>query len=439
MQHSLVSSLMALPELEIKKRVNRLSQKEAEAILYDWAVWSRPNQRPPAGSWLTWLMMAGRGFGKTRAGAEFIRSEVEAGKTRYIALVGKTPADVRDVMIEGESGLLKISPPWFMPKYESSKRRLTWPNGAYATTFSSYEPDQLRGPQHDLAWVDELRTFAYVNEVWDNLMLGLRLGSHPRVVVTTTPAPLAIIRNLIKEPTTVVTKGTTYENRAFLAESFFGQVVSKYAGTRLGRQEINAELLEDVPGALWKRADILYKQVPTHKEKHDGQEVDIPELQRVVVAIDPAVTSGEGSDETGIVVAAKGIDGYYYILADRSARATPDAWARRAIQAYRDFSADRIIGETNNGGEMIQLTLRTVDRDIPFKAVHASRGKQARAEPISALYEQHKVFHTTQMPDLEDQLLTWTPESGESPDRLDALVWAMTELSGSGEAIIRYI
>ena len=318
-------------------------------------------------------------------------------------------------MIEGESGILAISPPWKKPTYETSKRRLTWDNGAIATTFSSYEPDQLRGPQHDFYWADELRSFKYIEEVWSNLMLGLRLGLHPRGVITTTPSPISLIRQLINDPNTVMTRGSTYANRANLAASFYDHVVAKYAGTRLGRQEINAEMLDDVPGALWKRADILYRPAP--------------DLQRVVVAIDPAVTSGEGSDETGIVAAGKGVDGFFYVLTDRSTRATPDAWARRGIKAFRDFKADRIIGETNNGGEMIELTLKTVDRNIPYKAVHASRGKQVRAEPISALYEQHKVFHTHEMKELEDQLLTWTPESGDSPDRLDALVWALTELS----------
>ena len=358
--------------------------------------------------------MAGRGWGKTRVGAEFINSEVKAGHARHVSLIAKTPADARDVMIEGESGLLPISPPWFKPLYEPSKRRITWPNGAAATIFSSADPDQLRGPQCSLAWGDEIRTWHYPTETWDNLMFGLRLGEHPRVVATTTPMPIQLIRSLVASPTTAITRGTSYENRANLAPSFYSQIVTKYAGTRLGRQEINAELLEDVPGALWHRKDIRYKLAP--------------DMVRVVVAIDPAVTSSEGADETGIVVAGKGIDGNYYVLADRSCRTSPDGWARRAIQAYRDFKADRIIGEVNNGGEMVELTLRTVDRNIPYKAVHASRGKQVRAEPISALYEQGHVSHTQPFPELEDQLCIWTPESGDSPDRLDSLVWAITEL-----------
>ena len=358
--------------------------------------------------------MAGRGTGKTRAGAEFVRKEVQLGRAKRIALVAKTPADARDVMIEGDSGLLSISPPSDKPLYEPSKRRLTWSNGAIALVFSSKEPDQLRGPQYDLAWGDEIRTWYYAQETWDNLMFGLRLGEHPRCVVTTTPLPIKAIKNIMKAPDTVVTTGTTYENKANLAPSYFRQIISKYEGTRLGRQEITAELLEDVPGALWKRTNINYKPAP--------------DLVKVVVAIDPAVTSSEQADETGIIVVGKGADGRGYVLADRSARISPDGWARRAVQAYDDFSADCIIGEVNNGGEMVGLTIRTVRPNIPYKAVHASRGKQVRAQPVAALYEQGKVDHTEALPELEEQLVTWTPESGESPDRLDALVWGITEL-----------
>lgn len=408
-----MNSLALLPERQRQKIIRSLPDEEAIALLYDWEYRARPNQLPPPGNWLVWLFMAGRGTGKTRAAAEFVLKEIRDKRTRRVALVGKTPADARDVMIEGDSGLLTISPPWDRPLYEPSKRRLTWKNGTTALVFSSKEPDQLRGPQYDLAWGDEIRTWYYPQETWDNLMFGLRLGEHPRCVVTTTPLPLSVIKSIMKAPDTVITTGTTYENRANLAPSYFKQIISKYEGTRLGRQEINAELLEDVPGALWQRSNILYKPAP--------------ELQRVVVAIDPATTSGEGADETGIIVAGKGIDGFGYVLADRSARVSPDSWARRAVQAFDDFKADRIIGEVNNGGEMVGLTIKTI-RNISYKAVHASRGKQARAEPVAALYEQHKIFHVQSFNELEDQLVTWTPESGESPDRLDALVWALTEL-----------
>lgn len=358
--------------------------------------------------------MAGRGFGKTRAAGEFINREIKEGKARRIALVAKTPADARDVMIEGESGILNISPPWFMPEYESSKRRITWPNGAIATVYSSKEPDHLNGPQHDLAWGDEVRTWYSAQEVFDMLMLGLRLGEHPRMVATTTPLPIGLIRNLLKDTNVIVTRGTTYENRANLAPGFFAQIVKKYEGTRLGQQEINAELLEDVPGALWNRSLIKYQSAT--------------DLVRIIVAIDPATTSKESSDETGIVVAGKTIDGKAYVLADRSARVSPDSWARRAVQGFKDFKADSIIGEVNNGGDLVELTIRTVDKNVPYKAVHASRGKYIRAEPIAALYEQGKVFHSQPFTELEDQMCTWLSESGESPDRMDALVWALTEL-----------
>lgn len=358
--------------------------------------------------------MAGRGFGKTRAAAEYINREIKAKRAKRVALVAKTPADARDVMIEGESGILAISPPWFKPEYEPSKRRITWPNGAIATVYSSKEPDHLNGPQHDLAWGDEIRTWYSPQETWDMLMLGLRLGEHPRMVATTTPLPIALIRMLVKAPNVVVTQGTTYENRANLAPSFYSQIVKKYEGTRLGQQEIKAELLEDVPGALWKRADIRYKLAP--------------DLVRVVVAIDPATTSRQSSDETGIIVAGKGIDGHAYVLADRSAQVSPDSWARRAIQGFDDFKADKIIGEVNNGGDLVELTIGTVRKNVPYKAVHASRGKYIRAEPVAALYEQSRVFHVQPFTELEDQMCTWLQESGESPDRMDALVWALTEL-----------
>lgn len=403
-----------LPEPERQQIIQALSPKEANALLFDWEFWAREKQLPPSGDWLVWLIMTGRGWGKTRAAGEFVIREVKEGRAKRVALVAKTPADARDVMIEGESGLLNISPPWFKPEYEPSKRRLTWPNGAIATVYSSKEPDHLNGPQHDLAWGDEIRTWYSPQETWDMLMFGLRIGEHPRMVATTTPLPIALIKNLVKMSDVIVTWGSTYENRANLAPAFYSQIIQKYEGTRLGQQEIKAELLTDVPGALWKRIDIRYKPAPS--------------MVRVVVAIDPAMTSKASSDETGIIVAGKGIDGFAYVLADRSARVSPDSWARRAIQGFDDFKADKIIGEVNNGGDLVELTIRTVDKNVPYKAVHASRGKYIRAEPIAALYEQGKVFHIQPFTELEDQMCTWFPESGESPDRMDALVWALTEL-----------
>lgn len=404
-----------------RKLLARLTDAEAEEALYDWPLWARPNQLAPAGDWSTWLLLAGRGFGKTRTGAEFVRAEVDAGRASRVALVAPTAADARDVMVEGESGILAISPPWNRPLYEPSKRRLTWPNGAQATLYSADEPDRLRGPQQDLAWADELAAWRYP-ETWDMLMFGLRLGRRPRVAVTTTPKPTRLIRDLIASPTTAITRGSTFDNHANLAPAFLDVIVRKYEGTRLGRQELYAEVLDDTPGALWTRAMIEAAQAPGA----------FPDMKRVVVAIDPAVTSGEQSDETGIIVAGLGVDGIAYVLADRTCRLSPDGWASRAVIAYDDFDADRIIAEVNNGGDLVEATIRTVRRNIPYKKVHASRGKRVRAEPIAALYEQGRVKHAPGLHALEDQMVTFVPDGAEgSPDRVDALVWALTELSPS--------
>lgn len=350
-----------------------------------------------------------------------MRDNVEQGLAGHIAIVAPTAGDVRDTMVElGESSILKISPPWFMPKYEPSKRRLTWPNGAVATTFSADEPDRLRGPQHDLAWADEVAVWKRP-EAWDNLMFGLRLGLNPRCIVTTTPKPVKVIRELTArvDKDVVMTGGSTYENRANLAAGFLEDILGRYEGTRLGRQEIYGELLDDTPGALWQRSRIDELRV----EK-------APDLVRVVVAIDPAASSDEDSNETGIIVAGKGVDGHGYVLADRSCRMSPHGWATRAVTAFDEFKGDRIVGEANNGGDMVESTVRTVRSSIPFRKVHASRGKHVRAEPIAALYEQGRVHHVGSMPELEDQLCNWVPEGVDwSPDRLDALVWVLTELN----------
>ena len=371
---------------------------------------------PPDGDWRLWLLLAGRGFGKTRTGAEWVRAQVEAGRYARIALVAPTAADARDVMVEGESGILRISPPWFRPTYEPSRRRLTWPNGAIATTYSADEPDRLRGPQHDGAWCDEVAVWTYP-DAWDMLMLGLRLGSDPRAVATTTPRPTKVIRELVAAHTTHVTRGSTYDNAANLAPAFMEQIIAKYAGTRLGRQELDAEILDDNPGALWKRDQIEALRVTTH-----------PDLSRIVVAVDPAITADEGSDETGIIAAGMGAsDGHGYVLDDASLRGTPHAWATAAVRLYHTLKADRIIAESNQGGDMVEHTIRTVDPNVPVTLVHATRGKLTRAEPVAALYEQSKVHHAGTFPALEDQQCTWT-QGDASPDRLDALVWALTHL-----------
>ncbi len=363
------------------------------------------------------MLLAGRGFGKTRTGAEYVREMKET--CGRIALIAPTAGDARDVMVEGESGLLAISPPWDRPVYEPSKRRLTWNNGAQATTYSADEPDRLRGPQHDGGWADELAAWRYA-EAWDMFLFGLRLGTRPRGVITTTPKPVKLVRDLLRDPRCAVTRGSTFDNRANLAGSFLDSIVAKYAGTRLGRQEIEAEMLDDVPGALWARGQIDHVRHP-------------PDLRRIVVAVDPATTSGEDSDETGIIVAGVGTNGRGYVLADLTCRSSPQGWARVVVDAFTTFKADRIVAETNQGGDMVEATLRTVAGLIPFTGVHAKRGKVLRAEPVSALYEQGRISHIGSLTALEDQMCSFTADfdkntAGYSPDRVDALVYALTEL-----------
>ncbi len=395
-----------------------LTDEEAAKLFYDWEIWARPNQLIPDGDWRTYLFLSGRGFGKTRIGAEWVRSRAESGEFSRIALVGETAADVRDVMVEGESGILAISPPWNFPKYEPSKRRLTWPNGTIATTYSGDEPDQLRGPQSDTAWADEVAKWKYATEAWDNLELGLRLGARPQAVATSTPRPVKVIRELRDDEGTVVVTGSSYENMDNLSPAFIHRIIKKYEGTRLGRQELYGHVLEDVPGALWTRAMLESAQVR-----------GLPAMTRVVIGVDPAVTSGEDADSTGIIVVGKGVDGKAYVLADRTCRLSPDGWAQRTVEAHHEFGGDRIIGEANNGGDLIERVLRTVDSRIPYKKVTASRGKRVRAEPVAALYEQGKVFHVRGLDELEDQMISFLPEGTDtSPDRVDALVWALTEL-----------
>jgi phage terminase large subunit-like protein len=399
-----------------------LTAHELVAIAHDWTLWGRPEQLPPEnGAWTTFLYLAGRGAGKTRSAAEWVRNVARQHPGCRIAIVARTAADVRDVCIEGESGLLAVHPPGERPNYEPSKRRVNFRNGSIATAYSADEPDLLRGPQHNFAWGDELASWQRLDEAWANLQFGLRLGAHPRVMVTTTPRPLPLLRSLMKSPTTIVRRGSTFDNAANLAASALAEFRTRYEGTRLGRQELMGELLDDVPGALWNRAMLDESRVK-----------EAPPLGRIVLAIDPAVTSGENSDSTGIVVAGRSDSGHYYVLADRTCRLTPDGWARRAVAAYNEFKADRIIAETNNGGDLVEQVLRTVDPGVAFSKVTATRGKRVRAEPIAALYEQNKVHHVGigGLPDLEDQMCTFAPDAViGSPDRVDALCWALTELS----------
>lgn len=388
---------------------------------YRWRLNARPDQLAPEWTWSVWLALAGRGWGKTRVGAEWVREQVRRGRRR-LALVAATAADVRDVMVEGESGLLAISPKRERPTWQPSKRRLTWPNGAIATTYTADEPDRLRGPQHDGAWADELAAWRYP-DAWDQLMFGLRLGAHPQVVVTTTPRPTPIIRGLVARsrgdaPDVAVTSGNTYDNADNLAPAFLAQMRRRYEGTTLGRQELFAEILDDIEGALWKRA-----MFDTHRV------IEHPALKRIVVGVDPATTSGEDSDETGIVVAGVGADGHGYVLDDSTLRDSPAKWARAAVTAYNKHKADCIVAETNQGGDMVVETIKAVDSRVRVMKVHAARGKQTRAEPIVALYEQGKVHHVGIFGTLEDQACTWNPTTAkDSPDRVDALVWALSAI-----------
>ena len=386
---------------------------------YNWLKHARPEQLPPPGDWFVWLLLTGRGFGKTRASSEFIRSRVDSGQARRVAIIGQTKADVRDTMIEvGDSALLNCYAPNDpkRPTYEPSKRRVVWPNGAIGIAYSGDEPEQLRGPQHDLAAVDELCKFKYARETMDNLFLGLRLGQHPQVVVTTTPKPIRVIRDMIKDPDTRVVRGSTFDNAANLATAALRRFERMYGGTLLGRQELHGEILDETPGALWTQALIDQHRIVAH-----------PQLRQIVVGVDPAATSSDDADETGIVVAGLGDDGHGYVLEDITLRGAPGVWALAATEAYRRHRADCIVAESNNGGEMVGFTIATVDPAVPFKLVWASRGKRTRAEPISMLYEQGRIHHVGLFGDLEDQLCNWVPGEN-SPDRLDALVWAFTEL-----------
>lgn len=410
-----------------QKHLDSLTVEAKAQLRWHWPFWARPNQIAPEGDWLTWLILAGRGFGKTRTGAEWVRAMVcgstpmAAGRYHRVALIAETSADARDVMVEGDSGILGVHPKDFRPLYEPSKRRLTWPNGAVATLYNATEPDQLRGPQHDLAWCDELAKWQYARETWDQMQFGLRLGSMPRSCVTTTPRPIPIIKEIMADEKTITTRGSTMENKANLAPSFMRQIVAKYEGTRLGRQELNAEILDDVPGALWTR-DML----------ETARVAQAPDMARVVVGVDPSGTSGDDEgDEVGIVVAGRGVDGRGYLLADYTCKLSPDGWARRSVDAYHKFQADRLVAERNFGGAMVQAVIKTADASVAYKEVTASRGKAARAEPISALFEQGRCSIVGSLPHLEDELVLMTANGfvGDgSPNRVDAAVWALTEV-----------
>lgn len=393
-----------------------------------WRETARDKQLPPAlnhpieaerrDDWFIWFIGSGRGFGKTWTGANWVIEKAAENPGCIIALLGQTADDVRKTMIEiNPSSIMKQSPPEFMPKYEPSKRQLTWPNGTVAVIYYGDEPEQLRGPQPHFVWIDELAKFKYPQQMWDMLEFGMRSGDQPQVLITTTPRPIPVIKSLITDPDTVYVTGSTYENEANLSARFITRIKKKYEGTRLGRQELKGEILDDAPGALWNRE---WLDDPYRVTKH-------PDLVRIVVSIDPAPTSGEDSNQTGLTVEGLGIDKHGYLLHSEALRDLPTVWAKQAVALYHLFKADCIIGEANNGGDMIESLIRAIDPNVNYKKVHASRGKVSRAEPIAALYEQHRVHHVGNHAELEDQYCQW--EQGmESPDLLDSAVWGFTDL-----------
>lgn len=417
----LLEKLIALDPITRAKVVEDLTDDQCLGLMYDWSELGRKNQQRPEGMWVIWLILAGRGWGKTRTGAQTVDQWVqEADGPIEIALVAETKRDAREVLVNGESGILAISPPWNMPKYEPSKTLLTWPDGSLGHLYSGEEPDQLRGPQFHFAWVDEWAKYQYPVETMDNLELALRLGQNPQMVITTTPRPLPMLKEKLADPDVVVTRGHTNENRANLAPSYIRRVINKYEGTRLGRQELAAEILDDVEGGFWTR-DLIDR----HRLKKDAR---LPEMVRIAVAIDPATTSGIDSNETGMVAGGKGTDGLMYLFRDYSGQYTPEKWARKAVGLYDNLHADALIGEKNNGGDLVETNIRTIDTKerVKVKLVWASRGKHVRAEPVASKHEQGKIKFVGSFPELEDQLIFFTPEGYEgagSPDRADAFIW----------------
>ncbi len=420
---SLAEQIARLSDAQRDELFAGLTPAEQSLMQAHWEFWSRGNQRAPDGLWRIWLVLAGRGYGKTRAGAEWVRDYARKFGGRRIALVGATMREARAIMVEGESGLLAIAHHWERPHFEPSIDRLTWPNGSLATLYSAAEPENLHGASHHIAWADEIAKWKAGMAAWDNLMLGLRLGDYPRAVATTTPRPVPLIKRLLEDPSVMVTRGRTLDNRLILGRGFVAAMDNAYGGTRLGRQELDGELITDIAGSLWPRALIEACRVD-----------DRPALVRVVVAVDPPVGAKPDSDACGIIVAGLGADDQGYVLDDASVQgAGPDRWAATVAAAARDWSADRVIAEANQGGAMVRSVLKAVERNLPLTLVHATRGKVARAEPVAALYERRRVHHVGAFPQLEDELAGLIigggyAGPGRSPDRADALVYALTEL-----------
>lgn len=432
--------------------LSRMSQETLGLLAYQWELWARPNQLPPAGLWRFWLIQAGRGAGKTRSGAEFCRDQARRYPGSHGALIAETPAQARDVMVLGESGILACCPEKERPIYKKTERLLVWPlvtgQPSTAHLYSAHNFEELRGPQHHWAWADELGKWRYATDAFDQLNLGLRLGEHPRCVITTTPRPISVLRKLRKDPRCVITTGSTYDNAVNLATDFLDDVRARYEGTRLGRQELAGELLEDTPGALWKRVTMIdaHRRASypvcldaNGKPRLTRGGVAMPDLDVIVVGVDPSVADvddeerEEGqTDLCGITVAGRkghGTSARYYLLEDASIYGSPDTWAKAVVAAYRRWDADLVVAEENNGGKLVEMAIKQIGA-VKYKGVHASRGKQTRAEPISLLYEQGRAHHVGHWDALEDEMCMFVPGiTKKSPDRMDAMVWAMTELS----------
>ena len=428
-QNLSLAESMRLLSLERRETITRqMTPADRKRLHHEWRFWGRPKQLLPGTpraeiqrhDWLFWVVDAGRGFGKTRTGAETIREWAEEPKQR-ILLIAPTASDVREVMLEGPSGLLNCYPPDRRPEYNPSRHLLRFPSGAIGFTRSADEPERLRGPQFTKFWADELCAWNFAPEAWEQIMFGLRLPSaRIQGIVTTTPKPLKVFKEILAGANTVVTHGSSYENRANLSQLFFDNVIKPYEGTRIGRQEINAEMLDDTPGALWTRSNIDAYRIDFATIRWDL-------LQRIVVAIDPAVTSGENSDETGIVAVGRTVSGHAVVIEDGSCKESPAKWAEIGVGMLKRLRGDRIIGEVNNGGDLVERNIRVIDGTAPFRAVRASRGKLTRAEPVAAMYERGLVHHAGKFTELEDEMCTWVLGM-KSPSRMDALVWAITEL-----------
>jgi len=412
----------------LREWLAEITEAQAEALLYDWRFWARPEQIHPRGDWYVWLFMGGRGSGKTRAGAEWVREQIELVPS--VAIVGRTAHDVNQTMISGRSGLMKVFPPHQQPKHEPTKRMITFHNGAVAYAYTAYEPDELRGPQHGAAWCDELAAWRYLQATWDNIEYGLRDAPNPHIMITSTPRTITFLKHLIAQAETgsgsvVMSRSSLYANAANLPARYVQRIRERFEGTAYARQEIYGELIEDNPSALWTRDVIDRNRV-----------FKAPELVHILVAVDVATTSNEYSDETGIVVGGKGVDGDGYILDDATCTmAKPHEWAMAAIAEYHKYQANAIVAETNQGGEMIAATIHAIDPTVPVVSVRASRGKRTRAEPVAAMDIQGHIHHVGRFPELEDQMCQWVGDGSDrhSPDRLDARVWCISKLFNIAE------